>query len=125
MQEANVGIFDDLDILRTRTGLILRNLGHNVLINAGTMAESAKVIEELTEPLDVALVDGSLEPGSEPCSDGKKIARLLREKLGESVKIVSISESGVLFEGADVAIPKNDVEAMSDFIDQLPDRAQA
>ena len=125
MQEAKIGIFDDLEIFRTRTELILRNLGHNILINAATLRESVKAIDALEDTLDVALVDGTLEHDSEPMSDGKTIARLLREKFGGSVNIVSVSGAGDIFEGADTAIAKADVEAISDFIDQLPDKQKA
>ena len=103
-------------------GLTLRNLGHRVLINAGTLAESIKAIEALEDSLDVALVDGTLDRESRPMSDGIEIARMLREKFGDTVQIVSVSGLG-RFEGTDTAISKSDARAISDFIDQLPDRA--
>jgi CheY-like chemotaxis protein len=124
MQEANIGIFDDMGPFRRITADMLDKLGHRVLINAGTRTESIAAIEELTELLDIALVDGNLDPNSSPGSDdGVVITRLLREKFGDAVAIVSVSGNGI-FEGADAAISKFDTKAISDFVDQLPDRAQ-
>lgn len=104
--------------------LLLGNLGHRVLINAGTLTESVRAIETLEDTLDVALVDGTLEPDSAPMSDGITIAHLLREKFGDSVTVASVSGQGTLFEGADVSLPKHDARAIADFIDQLPERSQ-
>ncbi|MBI1952353.1 hypothetical protein HYS42_01355 [Candidatus Saccharibacteria bacterium] len=122
MQEANIGIFDDLEIFRRIAGRTLNILGHRVLIDAGTVPESLAAIEALGVSLDVALVDGNLDSRSENMGDGKEIARALRKRFGDEVIIVSISGNG-LFEGADLAIAKQDTKAISDFIDGLPTRA--
>lgn len=122
MQEANVGIFDDLEFFRRIAGRTLGILGHNILISAGTVASSIEAIKALEDSLDVALVDGNLDPESNNMSDGEEIARALREKFGTAVVIVSVSDNG-LFKGGDLAIAKNDPKAISDFIDKLPERA--
>ncbi len=90
MQDANVGIFDDLEIFRRITRLTLGHLGHHILIDAGTVPDSIEAIKALESSLDVALVDGNLDLRSENMSDGKEIARALREKFGDTVQIVSV-----------------------------------
>jgi CheY-like chemotaxis protein len=120
MQEANIGIFDDLEPFRRITADMLSKLGHHILINEGTFRGSISAIQSLEDELDVALVDGNLDSFSGPGEDGELISQALREKFGDTVRIVSVSTTK--FNGPETAIPKADTRAISDFIDSLPDR---
>jgi DNA-binding response OmpR family regulator len=105
MEGARVGIFED----DTRWVSLLKDVieehGHTVAVAAGSIEEARAAIEELDEDaLDVAVVDGNLDPDVRTGDDGAEISRLLQGKLG-SVTIIGFSGNQPVF-GADYNVFK-------------------
>lgn len=92
--EARVIIVDD-DTFRTSTlKIFLIKGGHQIVGIATNITEAEEMIAK-TEDLDVALLDGNLDPTeSNPRMfgvDGRHLAKIVREKFPK-VKVISISD---------------------------------
>lgn len=105
MNGAKVGIFeDDQDWHEILTEIVEEN-GHRVAVSAKSMDEAREAIESLEEgSLDVAIVDGNLNPNTRTGADGAEVTRLLREKLG-NLTVIGFSGSNEI-NGVDVSVKK-------------------
>ena len=93
MDGARVGIFEDRKVWHEFLAEIVEEDGHSVAVSANSMEEARAAIEGLEDgTLDVAVVDGSLDPNKDNGADGAEITRLLREKLG-TVTVIGFSAS--------------------------------
>lgn len=100
-----IGIFeDDEDWYEILTEIVEKN-GHRVAASAKSMDEARTTIESLEEgSLDVAVVDGNLNPNTSTGADGAEVTRLLREKLG-NITVIGFSGSNEIH-GVDVSVKK-------------------
>jgi CheY-like chemotaxis protein len=105
MDKARVAIFEDSEAMQQVVSHIVQANGHLVVAQARTLGEAESVIASL-EPgnLDVAVVDGNLDSERLGGYDGARVARLLREKLGE-VMIIGYSATDEI-EGVDHHLQK-------------------
>ncbi len=108
MDGAKVGIFEDHKGWCEVLTEILEENGHTVVAIACSMNEARTAIDGLGEgSLDVAVVDGNLNPNTDTGDDGAEITRLLKERLG-GIVIIGFS-GGNDVEGVDHSVSKNGV----------------
>ncbi len=113
MENAKVAIFEDREELRRLLSNQLVTTGHQVVAEADSLRAAGQVINHLAPgDIDIALLDGNFTPGRLDSGEGRTIARLLRARLGETVRIINISYSEAPIEGADIQIPKDDLRAI-------------
>ncbi len=77
-------LLEDYPGLQTLFGIYLQELGFTV-ITAGSIGEATELLKNCPSPV-AALLDYELPDGK-----GSQIARLLRERFGQDIRIVSIS----------------------------------
>ena len=121
MENAKIGLFEDHDRLRENIAReLVDTYRHQVPVLAASAAEALAVIKGL-EPgsLDVALVDGNLTRGRKDNAEGARIAKALREVLGDGVSIIGMSLTEEPIAGADIDIPKSNMGAIAAHIDSL------
>lgn len=107
MEKAKVGIFEDNKDWHEILTEIVEDNGHSVAASAKSMDEARATIEALEEgSLDVAVVDGNLNPYTSTGADGAEVTRLLREKLG-NITVIGFSGSNEVV-GADFSVRKTD-----------------
>ncbi len=113
MEKAKIGIFDDREEIRYLLGTRLIAQGHEVVVEADSLGAAGQVISHLAPgDIDIALLDGNFSAGRLDSREGQIIARLLRAKLENTVRIINISGSDVPIEDADVQIPKDNFGAI-------------
>ena len=92
-EKAEIIIVDDNEDRSSSLATFLIRAGHQILGIATTRKEAEKIIAEIKK-LDVALLDGNLDPTeSNPHMfgvDGEHLAKLVRQKFPQ-VKVISIS----------------------------------
>ncbi len=91
MKRAKVGIFEDDVDWRELLTEIVEDSGHSVAVAVRDMDEARAAIDDLEEgSLDVAIVDGNLNPNESTGADGAEITRLLHKKLG-AITVIGFS----------------------------------
>ena len=105
MEGARVGLFEDSKQWAELVTEIVGDEGHTVTVKAATIEEARSVIDGLEEgSLDVAIVDGNLNPNTSSGADGVEVTRLLREKVG-AVTVIGFS-GGNDIPGVDHSVSK-------------------
>lgn len=98
----------------------LEAAGHQVIASAHTLSKSLAAVRQFGElGINLAIVDGNLDPGASGCRDGKQIAKAITEA-GLGIKVVAISgevETGY----GDYQLPKPfDEDDLAIFIAGIP-----
>lgn len=105
MEGARVGIFEDNENWQEIVPGMVTRRGHEVVLQAQTLEDAEAAIERLpANGLDVAVVDGNLDPNVSSGEDGARITRLLHEKF-EGITVIGRSGSKEV-EGADHQLGK-------------------
>lgn len=116
MEHARVGLFEDNDLAMHMLMQWLDVNHHKIVMAAGSLETSLKLINGAAPgSIDVALVDADLGKNH---SEGKEVIKKLREKMG-SIAIIGISFVEEEMEGADVNIPKSQIEEIVEYINRL------
>jgi hypothetical protein len=114
-----VGFFEDEESLRRMWVLFTNESGNEVVAQAGSVEEATEVIEPLQAgDMDFAFVDGNFSPNEKNNEEGAKIAKMLREKLEDSVIIIGVSGTDTEISGVDVTIPKPTGKGVAEFLDK-------
>lgn len=123
MEGARVGIFDSDPVMQDLIARYVEADGHKIVTRAMNLFESVRVINAIPQ-LDVGIVESNYAPRKFDGADGDFIARMLREKYGETVIIIGTSDTNDL-EAADFKIRKTELEGLRGAIGQLPARRQS
>ena len=93
MGKAVIFLVDDSDVVRTAMKRALKDLGHSVVLEAGSLEEAFEKTENVKElGVNLAILDGSLDWHGDT-EDGHRVAEALKKEIPE---IIIISNSGSL-----------------------------
>ena len=98
-------LVEDNTAVREGVRRTLEESGHEVVAEAVTLQDALNFVDQLKEGVvDVAILDGSLFPGSQ--EDGRRVAKALRDQIPESsIKIIVFSARDQSW--GDVYVPKS------------------
>ncbi len=100
-----VVLIDDNRDVRGSFGEILREEGHNVVAEAGSVSEALDLILRLDEmKVRVVVLDGNLSPSSTGNADGIRLTKAIRE--GSKAKVIGLS--GEKYPGPEISLLKSD-----------------
>ena len=118
-ENARVFLVEDNNRKRGLIIEVLEDAGHKIGLVATSLPEALKLIDKLRkERINVAIVDGSLDPDISNTDDGETIAEEIKSKFPEITVIGHAYEDGL--RNADHNSPKiNGILALADLVTKV------
>lgn len=116
-EKAKVAVFEDdkrwSDIYR----YLLEDAGHKIVVSAATRESALKAVQQFKElGVQVAIVDGNLNPNDADGADGQAVLAAIRST-AQDVKTVGVSALSV--RGVDVNVGKSRIENLGEAVTNL------
>lgn len=116
-EKAKVFVVEDDKFWQMAIKGVLEDAGHSVVASATTLDEALVMVEQLKEMgVDVAVLDGNLDPDEYQGFDGQTVLRAIQEKAPE-VKTIGMSGNSV--KGTDIDLGKGNAVELGEVVSNL------